>query len=108
MRTGMERKFKHLEHFYSANPARRFSPEAGYGVHWRRTGWTGNWRVSYVRDTGEVYALPGGPGDGPLLLLGTFPPDPEAGHPETSTTRGWTNAWGNGRTTAASPTAWPG
>ena len=82
--------FEDLESFYSENPARRRSPEAGYGVHWRLDGWTGTWRVSYVRDTGEVYALFQGPtqvgvlptgetfvssgkGASPVLELGTFP-----------------------------------
>ena len=77
--TSMNETFRDLEHFYSANPARRSSPEADYGVHWRLAGWPGSWRVSYVRDTGEVYALGLGPGSGPLLLLGAFPIDPDAG-----------------------------
>ena len=68
--------FANLEHFYSSNPARRFSPEAGYGVHWRLDRWEGSWRVCYVRETGEVYALRG---SGPLLVLGVFPIDPDAG-----------------------------
>ena len=89
--------FRDTEHFYSANPQRRLSPEADYGVHWRLDGWNGTWRVSYVRYTGEVYALrqvsqrldllPTGDSfvrvgtgqEGPLLVLGTFPNDPEAG-----------------------------
>ncbi len=88
--------FESLESFYSDNPARRRSPEAGYGVHWRLDGWRGTWRVSYVRDTGEVYAVfqgPTRPGrlptgevavssgteEGPVLALGTFPIDENAG-----------------------------
>ena len=70
--------FEDLESFYSDNPARRRSPEAGYGVHWRLDGWAGTWRVSCVRDTGEVYALHYN-GHAPLMLLGAFPIDPEAG-----------------------------
>ena len=87
--------FEDLESFYSDNPARRRSPEAGYGVHWRLDGWAGTWRVSYVRHTGEVYALFQGPtqagrlpnGDlvlssgtkqGPVMTLGTFPIDENA------------------------------
>ena len=87
--------FEDLESFYSDNPARRRSPEAGYGVHWRLAGWAGTWRVSYVRDTGEVYALFQGPtqvgvlptgetfvssgkGASPVLALGTFPVDENA------------------------------
>ena len=88
--------FKNVEEFYSDNSARRSSPEAGYGVHWRLDGWTGTWRVSYVRDTGEVYAMFQGPTqfgrlptgetvvsfgkeEGSVLLLGHFPIDEEAG-----------------------------
>ena len=81
------------EEFYSDNPARRRSPETDYGVHWRLDGWAGTWRVSYVRDTGEVYAvlqgptqsgrlptgeiiIATGPEEGPVLLLGHFPWQP--------------------------------
>ena len=88
--------FKNVEDFYSDNSARRYSPEAGYGVHWKLAGWPNSWRVSYVRDTGEVYAvqqgpqrggvlptgeifIATGPGEGPVLLLGHFPIDEEAG-----------------------------
>ena len=88
--------FADLESFYTQDPKRRFSPEAGYGVHWRLVGWAGTWRVSYVRDTGEIYVLFQGPtqagrlpnGDlvlssgtrqGPVLALGTFHIDENAG-----------------------------
>ena len=88
--------FKNVEDFYSDNSARRYSPEAGYGVHWKLAGWPNSWRVSYVRDTGEVYAvqqgpqrggllptgeisIATGPREGPVLLLGHFPIDEEAG-----------------------------
>ncbi len=75
----MNETFSSLEHFYSGNPARRRSPEALYGVHWRLEGWPGTWQVSYVRDTGEVYARRQGRGAGPLTVLGAFPADPDAG-----------------------------
>ena len=88
--------FPDLRSFYGANPARLHSSEADYGVHWRLEGWSGTWRASYVRNTGEVYAvrqgryrmgtLPTGETvistgreEGPVLVLGTFPIDPEAG-----------------------------
>ncbi len=88
--------FKNVEEFYSDNPARRRSPEAGYGVHWKLEGSPNSWRVSYVRDTGEIYAvqqgpiqsgilptgeiiITTGPEEGPVLLLGHFPIDEEAG-----------------------------
>ena len=75
----MNETFEDLDNFQSANPARRASPYVDYGSHWRLTGWAGNWRVFYVRDTGEVYALHGG--RGPLMLLGAFPIDPDATGP---------------------------
>ena len=88
--------FEDLESFYSDNPARRYSPEADYGVHWLLDDWPGTWRVSYVRDTGEVYAVFQGPTragliptgetavisgteEGLVLALGTFPVDENAG-----------------------------
>ena len=92
----MTTTFESIESFYSDNPARRPSPEAGYGVHWQLDGWPGTWRVSYVRDTGEVYAVFQGPTragllptgemavisgteEGLVLALGTFPVDENAG-----------------------------
>ena len=75
----MNQIFKNLEQFYSDNPTRRSSPEADYGVHWQLPNWAGNWRVTYVRDTGEVYALYSA--SGPLMLLGTFPIDPDTAGP---------------------------
>jgi hypothetical protein len=86
--------FSNIEDFYNDNPDRRRSPEADYGVHWRLEGWRGSWRVSYIQNTGEVYAVHLGPyqagtlptgdtligtghGNGPVLLLGAFPVDEE-------------------------------
>ncbi len=88
--------FENIEAFYSDNSARRRSPAADYGVHWRLEGWPNSWRVSYVRDTGEIYAVQQGPRrsgilptreivittspeEGPVLLLGHFPIDEDAG-----------------------------
>ena len=88
--------FRDLKTFYGDNPARLSSPEADYGVHWRLEGWDGAWRVSHVRNTGELYAVHKGPyrmgtlpagetvistgrSEGPVLVLGTFPADPHAG-----------------------------
>ena len=88
--------FKNVGEFYSDNSARRRSPEADYGVHWKLEGWPNSWRVSYVRDTGEIYAvhqgqiqtgilptgeiiIANGLEEGPVLLLGHFPIDEEAG-----------------------------
>ena len=30
---------------------------ADYGVHWCLQGWDYRWRISYVRNTGEIYAV---------------------------------------------------
>ena len=86
--------FSNIEDFYNDDPSRRTSPEADYGVHWKLDGWEGSFRVSYVQNTGEVYAVHLGPyrsgalptgeafistgrQDGPVLLLGHFPVDEE-------------------------------
>ena len=59
------------------------APEALYGVQWRMPPYRHTWQVSYIRDTGEVYARANG-GDGPVWLLGSFPPDE---------TREWDEVW---------------
>ena len=46
-----------LEAYYAADERRRRSEETDYGVHWRLHGWEYRWRVSYVRNTGEIYAV---------------------------------------------------
>ena len=38
----MNETFEGLDHFQSADPARRASPYVDYGSHWRLTGWAGN------------------------------------------------------------------
>lgn len=63
--------------YYAADDRRLRSEEADYGVHWRLDGWRDRWRVSYVRDTGEIYAVYNA-GAGPVILLGHVPPDPVA------------------------------
>lgn len=68
--------FRTLEAFYEDDERRRVSGEADFGVHWL-DGRNRRWRVSYVRNTGEIYAYcPLSAGDC-VLLLGTFPPDNE-------------------------------
>ena len=62
--------------FYTENPDRRWSEEADYGGYWRLEPWEGRWRVSYVRKTGEVYAV--NHGVGPVIVLGWVQPDPVA------------------------------
>ena len=74
--------FQSLEDFYNANPDRRSSGEADYGVHWHQTPWRDNWRVSYIRDTQEIYAVRLSQDNTPVILLGTFPTDPVPPHRE--------------------------
>ena len=72
----MSKVFSSLEAFYQANPARRSSPEADYGVHWTEAGKPyPKWRISYVKDTGEIYAYEQLPDNGRVMLLGHVPPD---------------------------------
>lgn len=58
---------------------RERSPEYDYGVWWRDS-LGAQWRVSWVAETGEIYALRLGHAqslsrdDGPLMLLGVVPP----------------------------------
>lgn len=70
--------FKDVEDFYDQNPDRRFSEEADYGVHWRLAHPFERFRVSYIKATGELYQVGDG-GRGPVILLGTFPVDQDAG-----------------------------
>ena len=69
------RMFASLEEFYGADPARRMSGEADYGVHWKIRGWPGAWRVSYIQMTGEVYAVHANTGHSPLFVIATVKPD---------------------------------
>jgi len=66
--------YRSLEEFYGANPARRASGEADYGVWWLGDSPRPHWRVSYVHATGEVYAAQLG---GEVEVLGVVPPDEE-------------------------------
>ena len=68
--------FRTLDDYYAGDLRRRCSPEADYGVHWRLTPWDYYWRVSYVRDTGEVYAVHQGSTIGPVFVLAIVKPDP--------------------------------
>lgn len=73
-----------LEAYYVADERRRKSEECDYGVHWRLQGWEYRWRVSYVRDTGEIYAVHQGATIGPVFILGYVPPDPVGGRGRNS------------------------
>ena len=75
-----------IEAYYAEKPERRSSEEADYGVHWLLEGWPYKWRVSYVRATGEIYAVhqEGRVHEGaervqsygPLFVIGRVAPDP--------------------------------
>jgi hypothetical protein len=71
------RKYESLRDFYADDDRRRLSGEADYGVHWK----LGNnafprWRVSYVHETGEVYAVALVPGSrDQVVVMGVVPPD---------------------------------
>ena len=67
-----------LEEYYAADERRLRSEEADYGVHWPLAGWEYRWRVSYVRNTGEIYAVHQGSTIGPVFVLAIVPPDPVA------------------------------
>jgi hypothetical protein len=58
-----------LHSFYSADPRRDRSPEWDYGVEWRGEYDWPRYRVSWVVETGEVYAYRQG-GDESVRVLG--------------------------------------
>ena len=58
-----------LDAYYAADERRLRSEEADYGVRWRLDGWEYRWRVSYVRNTGEIYAVNQGCTIGPVFVL---------------------------------------
>ena len=64
-----------LEAYYAADERRLRSEEADYGVSLRLQGWDYRWRVSYIRNTGEVYVVHQGATIGPVFVLGYVPPD---------------------------------
>ena len=65
--------FNSIEDFYGKDERRRTSPEADYGVHWRQSGFRGRFRISYVKDTEEIYAVQDG--EKLVIVLGKFPAD---------------------------------
>lgn len=82
-----------LQAYYEEDQQGRLrSPEADYGVHWRLDGYQHPWRVSYVKNTGEIYAVQQcmvshdipqrATSYGPLFVLGIVPIDqlPENDH----------------------------
>jgi hypothetical protein len=67
-----------LKEFYLANPARRISGEADYGVWWKDDAIRGhNYRVSYIRSTGEIYAVNQSTQE--VEILGVVPADKDPG-----------------------------
>jgi hypothetical protein len=68
--------FPNTDAFYNDSPVRRFSPEADFGVHWTDGSDWPRYRVSHIRDTGELYAtsLSGG-GHAGIEILGVIPAD---------------------------------
>ena len=74
--------YSNLAEFYREDlNGRKWSQEADYGVHWRLEPWPFRWRVSYVRNMGEVYVIHQqrqGETYVPVIVLGHVEPDPVA------------------------------
>ena len=65
-----------IDEFYDQDPRRRSSEETEYGRGWSEKG--RRWGVSWVADTGELYAMreaTGRLGISPTILLGVSPMD---------------------------------
>ena len=68
--------FHNIEDFYNDDPKRRYSCEADFGVHWRNgrrtdSNLTPRYRLSYVEETGELYADE--VNSGTVFLVGVIP-----------------------------------
>ena len=70
----MQKTYVSIDDFYAKNEERRRSGEADYGVYWTEHHKWPYWRVSYIHNTGEVYAVQLATG-GRVELLGVVPPD---------------------------------
>jgi hypothetical protein len=46
-----------LQEFYAADPRRAHSREVGYGSLWREFAPVPNYRLGWIQDTGELYAV---------------------------------------------------
>lgn len=68
------KRYENIDAFYAENEERRNSGEADYGVWWTEANrnWP-RWRVSYIKKTGEIYAVQ--MNEGQVELLGVVPPD---------------------------------
>ncbi len=60
-------------HAWIEDPRRSKSAEVDFGVWWRMEGqkWP-TWRVSWIEDTGELYAKEQLPDSGRFIIIGTF------------------------------------
>jgi len=61
-------RYESVEAFYAASRARRSSRKADYGVWWRDGPGPPWWRVTYARDTGELFATHTD-GRGPVVVI---------------------------------------
>ena len=73
----MTDSYTSLGRFYAARRARQRSRKIDYGVRWYTRPAVGGirpppWRVTYIRDTGEVFATPTA-GRGPVHILAVVP-----------------------------------
>lgn len=88
-------KYPDIDAYYDAYPKARMSIESDYGVWWKDDD-GGTWRVTYVHETGHVYAIcssgvasgvlrvggqeavyvSAGKAVGPVVILGTLHPNP--------------------------------
>ena len=57
---------------WADDPRRKASKEVDFGVHWTLDGHWPTWRVSWIEETGELYARELDGGDR-YILLGVFP-----------------------------------
>lgn len=108
-------RYSSIGHFYAARHARRLSRKVDYGVWWfaSRGARPPPWRVTYIRDTGEVITTPTA-GGGPVVILAVVPV-PMYPQPWTQTLdrllAGWTDpeltgcqlSWVRNRLRAAPP-----
>ena len=72
MRTRAPRttQYRTLEHFYRGDARRRASEEVDVGLWWREEADAPLHRAAWVRDTGELYLVRLGAGDGLVEVLG--------------------------------------
>lgn len=84
--------YRTLEAFYRAHPEAARSPEWDYGVCWTEQGrqWP-CWRVSWVVETGHVYAYRMGGGGFELVrVLGVVPAEGHYPYPPMHSPDSWT------------------